>query len=939
MLVFLFALFFSIFIINFACAENVTSPDNLTDDFNQIQVLIDDANPGDSIDLGNKTYMGNGSSIKINKNITIQGNNAVLNANKKSNIFVISSSVNVNLINLTLTNGNASEDGGAIYNSGILTIFNSTISNNLAYGGAIHTTTGSKLTVHNSLFDHNRAAVGAAIDNYDCDLNVFNSTFTYNVANEGGAIYNRFGLFVVNNSIFINNSAERGGGVYNNRGKMVIYSSEFYHNYAGHLGGGIKSWGECAVYDSIVINNTGYQGGGLFISQYRMRVYNCIVENNNAFDGGGFFVDVGGDLRIRDTVINNNSAENCGGGISLNRGILTLTNISITNNYALQLGGGIHYDDCGKYTSQLKDIVLNNNSARYGGGIYINSANVNVINSEFSNNSAVSGGAIYNKNNLELQNSLLKNNSASLNGGGIYNLGELALTDFKAHLNGADCGGVIYNVANAKVDNGLFDSNIASQAAAVYSTHDLLINNSKFYNNQVTRSYGVIYILDGEANISSCSFNSNRGSDEGGCIFNSFAKVYINNTQFISNKAISYGGAIENGGEMTIENSLFDKNQAYGAGAIDNAGELIIIKSNFTTNKASKNGGAIDNNGNLTALGCIFEGNVAGGSGGAVIARRNTTISHSIVFNNRDSNGFEVYNQTWDDLNLTENWWGTNNPDFAKILNFNLDDDFVWIQMKFINSTPLIQYKTVNLEISFDEVINRNNVTFKLNDPELLPNFHLDLSLDNYKSLISNGILEYSAAIPKIDSITAFVNNQQLSLNIVENQYNIINNKNLIEDYSGKTTFKVRIVDDFGSVGGNVDVVMKLNGKTYILKTDKEGYASKTFSLAPGKYTIYTVCDGKSVKNTLTIRKVLNAKSITKKKAKKIKYSATLKTSNGKAIVGKKITFKIKGKTYAAKTNKKGIAKVTFKNLKVGRYSIVVKYLDSKVKATLKVKK
>ena len=75
------------------------------------------------------------------------------------------------------------------------------------------------------------------------------------------------------------------------------------------------------------------------------------------------------------------------------------------------------------------------------------------------------------------------------------------------------------------------------------------------------------------------------------------------------------------------------------------------------------------------------------------------------------------------------------------------------------------------------------------------------------------------------------------------------------------------------------------------------------------------------------------------KKAKKINYKATLKTSKGKPIKGKKITFKIKGKTYSAKTNKKGIATVTFKNLKAGKYTVVVKYIKSTVRKTLKVKK
>ena len=74
-------------------------------------------------------------------------------------------------------------------------------------------------------------------------------------------------------------------------------------------------------------------------------------------------------------------------------------------------------------------------------------------------------------------------------------------------------------------------------------------------------------------------------------------------------------------------------------------------------------------------------------------------------------------------------------------------------------------------------------------------------------------------------------------------------------------------------------------------------------------------------------------------KAKTKKYTITLKTNPGAELKKAKVTLKIKGKTYSAKTNKKGIATVSFKNLKVGKYPVVVKYLKSQVKITLRVKK
>ena len=81
-----------------------------------------------------------------------------------------------------------------------------------------------------------------------------------------------------------------------------------------------------------------------------------------------------------------------------------------------------------------------------------------------------------------------------------------------------------------------------------------------------------------------------------------------------------------------------------------------------------------------------------------------------------------------------------------------------------------------------------------------------------------------------------------------------------------------------------------------------------------------------------------------KKSAKKLTLQATLKI-NKKAVKGKKITFNFNGKKYTAKTNKKGIAKVTIKKaalkkLKVGKkITYTAKYSTKTVKKTVKVKK
>lgn len=70
---------------------------------------------------------------------------------------------------------------------------------------------------------------------------------------------------------------------------------------------------------------------------------------------------------------------------------------------------------------------------------------------------------------------------------------------------------------------------------------------------------------------------------------------------------------------------------------------------------------------------------------------------------------------------------------------------------------------------------------------------------------------------------------------------------------------------------------------------------------------------------------------------------ATLKNGK-KAVKNKKITLKINGKKYSAKTNAKGIAKFTVKKnviskLKAGKkYTMTVTYIKNTIKTTLKVK-
>ena len=176
----------------------------------------------------------------------------------------------------------------------------------------------------------------------------------------------------------------------------------------------------------------------------------------------------------------------------------------------------------------------------------------------------------------------------------------------------------------------------------------------------------------------------------------------------------------------------------------------------------------------------------------------------------------------------------------------------------------------------------------------------------------------------------------------------ITGNKNVNTFYGKNYAYKLRIIGDDGKpVGSNVAVKVTVNGKAQTLKTDKNGYITLKFTknYLPKTYTVTAEYKGIKVTNKVKVKQVLSLKKVkVKKSAKKLVVKATLKEGK-KALKNKKVTFKFKGKKYKAKTNKKGVAKVTIKKsvlkkLKVGKkVKYQVTYLKDTVKRSVKVKK
>lgn len=148
--------------------------------------------------------------------------------------------------------------------------------------------------------------------------------------------------------------------------------------------------------------------------------------------------------------------------------------------------------------------------------------------------------------------------------------------------------------------------------------------------------------------------------------------------------------------------------------------------------------------------------------------------------------------------------------------------------------------------------------------------------------------------------------------------------------YSGDTTFKVKVLDSDKPVSQQT-VVFTVDNTDYVGRTDENGVATISLNLAAGTHYIYTEYNNVIGKNKIVIKKadskITANKKAFKSKTKTKKYAITLKDKNNKAIKNVKVTLKIKGKTYTAKTNSNGkaIFKIT-KLTKKGKYSAKIKF-------------
>ena len=428
---------------------------------------------------------------------------------------------------------------------------------------------------HGSVADKGAAVYSLGI------LTVLNSQFEFNQVtgedstNGGGAIYASKGNVAISNSEFSKNSALNGGAIYvTDASAIYVAGTDFSENSASY-GGAIRLEG--------LPNNMAVISGSKF-------------EANTALEGGA--IDINENVQSA-----------------------TITKCEFTSNKATAIdgaspcGGAIHVDG-GEVATDLSiaDSVFMSNSAKDGNGGAIalaGDSTLSIIDSEFTENSAAKGGAIFTENGATIRLTSFDENSATLFAGAIYAENDLSLD--QAVFNGNEVtevgdGGAIYIThGHADIHQSNFTGNSLESGlgGAVYIAGDAssLVSGSIFTDNLVKRGgAGAIYVNSPVQNILlNCGFNHNSADYGGAIIVDEGGNLSVSQSTFDRNYADDNAGALlaSAGSTISISDSSFTKNKVKGeasspvASAVYvAAADMQITSSNFTGNSA-KDGSAI----------------------------------------------------------------------------------------------------------------------------------------------------------------------------------------------------------------------------------------------------------------------------------------------------------------------------------------------------------
>ena len=754
------------------------------------------------------------------------------------------------------------------------------------YGGAIWNNGAKSITAINCTFENNTANYGGALTGANAVNCTFKSNYGSQDTSKGGAMYEG----IATNCIFTGNYVKSdGGAMYNSTAINCTFTSNNANNVGGAMNYGTAT--NCTFIDNTAQFGQSMTGG---------TAINCTFINNDVRNSKIQFYIINNELKPGDTVSFTGLPE-----CSLTVNTTNKDGISKTFDCTSE-GWTVENLEPGTYT--IKFIIKNEkgNSGEFVTQMTVPDAlglNVNV------------------EDVFEGENTIV-NISTTPNFSG----------DVSLSLNG-----ITFNV---KVNKGIGNYQFADLGAGSYTVTVSFKGNDEFNAStkettfKVKPKYGLNLTVNvddiNEGNMATITVTTNS-------TFNGEVKISINGKQdtmeIIEGKGEYVAMELDTGSyTATIS---FDGNKQFNA-----TSKTAKFEVKPTPQKTDLN--------LKVTVGDIYVGETA-----FVRISTNNTFNGNLTI---VVNGIANENTTIIDgigIYSLENLAAGN---YTAYLGFNGDDTFD-------TAAKAAQFEVKNIEqaieINAPEYDDTPEISINL-PSDATGNLTVNVDGTNYTKTLVNGSAsitvptlsegEYNLTVTYSGDDKYSAVTKTTTINIKKaSVIKLTKNTDIKMLYTAKTPYKVRVTVDGKAVGAGEVVTMKFNGKTYKVKTNKNGYAILKLPNAKpkkAKYTITATYKGKTVKNTVKINSIIKAKNKKVKKSKKVtKVKVSLKKVNKKYLKGKTIKIKFRGKTYKVKTNKKGVAtwkvkKSMLKKLKVGKkYKYTVTYGKDKVTKKLKIKK
>lgn len=312
-----------------------------------------------------------------------------------------------------------------------------------------------------------------------------------------------------------------------------------------------------------------------------------------------------------------------------------LKDLTIEKNKGKQ-GGGVHIENSQNVT--IDHCTIQGNTGTRGGGIYTEHSTVEVKDSTFEKNTATDdGGAIAATQNssLTVRNSkVLENKAADTAGGILAEKSTLEVTDSIIDGNRASVGGGLYisdidapgetkedkpehtitrtEITNNTADGQGIGGGIYLGAQKLTITDSKLTGNNTISKNGQTQGGAIVAYSPGDFTLDNTLIQGNT-ADVGGGIHVLSTKlrdshiILCNNTRITGNVANQFGGGIfldnmNNPAVLELVNASVDNNTANVAGGIGNYGSIVVLKDGavLENNTAKQYGGGLYNKGEAT---------------------------------------------------------------------------------------------------------------------------------------------------------------------------------------------------------------------------------------------------------------------------------------------------------------------------------------------------